>query len=55
MVNGQLLLETLLWMIRGEIIKYSSYKRKCSEKENKQLEKEIKEIEEKFTNTNLVK
>ena len=37
-------------MIRGETIKYSSYKKKMMIEEEKQLEKDIQNIERKITN-----
>ena len=43
-INDQLLLETILMTIRGETIKYSSYKKKMIEEE-KQLENDIQNIE----------
>ena len=48
-INDQLLLETILMMIRGETIKYSSYKKKKQTEEEKHLEKEIENIETKIT------
>ena len=50
-INDQLFLETLLTIIRGNTIKYSSIKkRKCNEEENK-LEQEIKKkIEDEIIN-----
>ena len=50
-INDQLLLETILMMIRGETIKYSSFKKKKQTAEEKQLEKEIENIEAKITNS----
>lgn len=44
-INDQLFLETLLMMIRGHTIKYSSVKKKKSLEEEKQLEEEIKDLE----------
>lgn len=49
-INDQLLLETILMMIRGETIKYSSYKKKKQIEEEQQLEKEIENIEAKISN-----
>ena len=49
-INDQLLLETMLMMIRGETIKYSSYKKKNNEKEEKQLENEIQLLEQSVMN-----
>ena len=49
-INDQLLLETILMMIRGETIKYSSYKKKNNEKEEKQLENEIQLLEQSVMN-----
>ena len=52
-INDQLLLETILLVIRGETIKYSSYKKKVSEEKEVKLEKDIKHLEEKVqTNIN---
>ena len=50
-INDQLFLETLLMMIRGDTIKYSSIKKKLSCKEEQSLEKEIKDLEDNI-NTN---
>ena len=50
-INDQLFLETLLMMIRGDTIKYSSIKKKLSCKEEQGLEKEIKDLEDNI-NTN---
>ena len=50
MINDQLLLETILMMIRGETIKYSSYKKKNNEKEEKHLENEIQLLEQSVMN-----
>lgn len=52
-INDQLFLETLLMMIRGETIKYSSIKKKNSIKEEKKLEEEIKELEDEI-NVNIL-
>ena len=52
-INYQLFLETLLFSIRGETIKYSSRKKKESLQEEKKLEEEIKNLEE-FLNDNLM-
>ena len=49
-INDQLLLETILMMIRGETIKYISYKKKNNEKEEKQLENEIQLLEQSVMN-----
>ena len=49
-INDQLLLETILLMIRGETIKYSSYKKKCNNEQEVNLEKEIKQLEEQVQN-----
>ena len=49
-INDQLPLETILMMIRGETIKYSSFKKKKQTEEEKQLEIEIENIEAKITN-----
>ena len=48
-INDQLLLETILMMIRGETIKYSAY-RKRNRLKKKHMEKDIINIEAKFTN-----
>ena len=50
-INDQLFLETLLMMIRGDTIKYSSIKKKLSCKEEQGLEKGIKDLEDNI-NTN---
>ena len=47
-INDQLFLETLLFSIRGETIKYSSRKKKESFQEEKKLEVEIKKIGRNF-------
>ena len=47
-INDKLLLETILMTIRGETIKYSAY-RKRKQTEEKQLEKNIINIEAKIT------
>ena len=52
-INSQLFLETLLLMIRGNIIKYSSFKKKQQQQQEKQLEQEIKIIEDEV-NTNFI-
>ena len=52
-INDQLFLETLLFSIRGETIKYSSRKKKESLQEEKKLEVEIKNLEE-ILNDNLM-
>ena len=44
-INDQLFLETLLMMIRGNTIKYSSEKKKKRVKEKKALEEDIKRLE----------
>ena len=44
-INDQLFLETLLLMIRGNTIKYSSFKKKQQQQEEIKLEEEIKIIE----------
>ena len=44
-INDQLFLETLLMMIRGNTIKYSSEKKKKRLKEEKTLEEDIKHLE----------
>ena len=44
-INDQLFLETLLMMIRGNTIKYSSEKKKKRVKEEKALEEDIKRLE----------
>lgn len=56
-INDQLFLETLLMIIRGNTIKYSSIKKKEMIKEEKNLEQEIKimecEINNDFVNSDL--
>ena len=52
-INSQLFLETLLLMIRGNTIKYSSFKKKQQQQQEKQLEQEIKIIEDEV-NTNFI-
>ena len=53
-INSQLFLETLLLMIRGNTIKYSSFKKKQQQQQQeKQLEQEIKIIEDEV-NTNFI-
>ena len=53
-INDQLFLETLLLMIRGNTIKYSSFKKKERQEEEIKLEQEIKllenEVNESFIN-----
>ena len=49
-INDQLLLETILVMIRGETIKYSSYKKKQITEQEVTLEREIKQLEEQVQN-----
>ena len=49
-INDQLLLETILMMIRGETIKYSTYKKRKQSEDEKQLEKDIEKLEFKITN-----
>ena len=44
-INDQLFLETLLMMIRGNTIKYSSEKKRKTVKEEKALEEDIKRLE----------
>ena len=44
-INDQLFLETLLLMIRGSTIKYSSQRKKQRQEEEAKLEKDIKLIE----------
>lgn len=44
-INDQLFLETLLMIIRGNTIKFSSIKKKENEREEQNLEHDIKEIE----------
>ena len=46
MINDQLLLETILLTIRGETIKYSSYKKKQNTEQELKLENDIKHLEE---------
>ena len=45
-INDQLFLETLLLMIRGNTIKYSSFKKKQQQQEEIRLEQEIKILED---------
>ena len=45
-INDQLFLETLLLMIRGNTIKYSSFKKKQQQQEEIRLEREIKILED---------
>lgn len=45
-INDQLFLETLLLMIRGNTIKYSSFKKKQKQQEEEKLEQDIKRLEE---------
>ena len=45
-INDQLFLETLLLMIRGNTIKYSSFKRKKQQQEEIRLEQEIRILED---------
>ena len=49
-INDQLLLETILLMIRGETIKYSSFKKKQKNEQEINLDREIKELEERVQN-----
>ena len=44
-INDQLFLETLLVIIRGHTIKYSSFKKKQSIEEKRRLENEIEDLE----------
>ena len=46
MINDQLLLETILLTIRGETIKYSSYKKTQNIEQELKLENDIKHLEE---------
>ena len=48
-INDQLLLETILMMIRGETIKYSSYRKKSRMKKKNSRKKDIENIEAKIT------
>ena len=41
-INDQFFLETLLLMIRGNTIKYSSFKKKQKQQEEEKLEQDIK-------------
>ena len=52
-INDQLILETLLIMIRGETIKYSARKKKESMQEEVKLEEEIKDLEDRL-NSNIL-
>ena len=47
-ISDQLFLETLLMMIRGNSIKYSCFRNRKKIEEENNLEKEIKEIENKI-------
>ena len=49
-INDQLFLETLLLIIRGKTIQYSSFKKKKSQEEENKLESEIKVIEDEINN-----
>lgn len=49
-INDQLFLETLLMIIRGNTIKYSSIKKKKKIEEEKKLEEEINILENKINN-----
>ena len=49
-IDDQLLLETLLFTIRGETIKYSSRKKRETLQEGKKLEEEIELLEENLNN-----
>ena len=48
-INDQLLLETILMMIRGETIKYSSYREKTAVWRRKTVGRRYKNIEAKIT------
>jgi exonuclease III/hemoglobin-like flavoprotein len=50
-VNDQLLLETILLIIRGETIQYSTIKKRKIHKEELQLENDIKKLEIKINNS----
>lgn len=52
-INDQLFLETLLLMIRGNTIQYSSLKKKKSQEEEKRLEREVNILEAEI-NTNFL-
>jgi hypothetical protein len=52
-INDQLFLETLLFEIRGKSISYSSYVKKKKNKEEQDLMKEIKEMEESASEGNV--
>ena len=45
-INDQLFLETLLMIIRGNTIKYSSMKKRKKQEEEKKVEEEISKLEE---------
>ena len=49
-INDQLFLETLLMMIRGHTIKYSSIKKKKSLEEERKLQQEINDLEDEINN-----
>lgn len=50
-INDQLFLETLLMMIRGNTIKFSSERKRKKNEEEKKLEEEIKRLEEEINIT----
>lgn len=52
-INDQLFLETLLMEIRGKTISYSSYIKKKKDKQEKELVKEIKDIEKNISESNV--
>jgi hypothetical protein len=52
-IDDQLFLETLLFEIRGKTISYSSYIKKKKDKKEKELIKEIKNIEEDISENNV--
>lgn len=49
-INDQLFLETLLMVIRGNTIKYSSVKKRKKLEEENKLEEEIRVLEEEINN-----
>ena len=53
-INDRLFLETLLLMIRGSTIKYSSQRKKQRQEDEAKLEQDIKLIEEEEVNANFL-
>ena len=52
-VNDQLFLETLMMEIRGKSISYATYKKKLKDKEEKELIKSIKKLEDNLVEENI--